>query len=92
MLSEAMQQLVNRRNEIYKTLNTMTATSVGGKPNAMSADSGTSVNHVEWRRSLYEELKSINDLIREQKKIDEELESLELGIDNNCWEIQTPLD
>lgn len=65
----AIDQLLARRQTILNDLAEMTKISVGGKPDAMSADSGTSVAHRQWRMSLYDELKHINELIKQENEI-----------------------
>jgi hypothetical protein len=59
--AENIANLQTRRDAIYAELAAMTSTSVGGKPN-YSID-GQSVDHVTYRKSLYEELGSINDIL-----------------------------
>lgn len=55
------ENLLARKSAIISQLAGMTASSAGGKPN-YSID-GQSVDHVGFRKSLYEELESINRLI-----------------------------
>ena len=52
------ENLITRRNAIGVELAAMSTTTAGGKP-TYSAD-GQSVNHVEYRKSLYEELAYID--------------------------------
>lgn len=76
-----------RRATILADLNAMTKTSVGGKPNAMTSDGGTAIDHVQWRKSLYEELGQINKLILDEGAV-------QAAIDNEdgAWEVVTEGD
>lgn len=65
-----MAKLIVRRDRVVADIEAMTKNTVGGKPNAMTSDGGTTVNHVQWRKSLYEELEWIDDAILRQSKID----------------------
>lgn len=76
--------LLARKATITADLNAMTKLTVGGKPNANTADGGTTVDHVKWRLSLYEELKQINALI-----IAEEQVQAAINNENGGWEVVT---
>lgn len=78
--------LIERRTTITTLLSNMSLGDVGDKPNAMTADGGTSVNHVEYRLSLYKELAEINKLIEQENAI-------QAAIDNEdgAWELATEL-
>jgi hypothetical protein len=62
----------------------MTVTSVGGKPNAMTADGGTSVDHVGYRKSLLEELKMLDEAILREAQVQSALDG-----DDGSWEIES---
>ena len=64
-----IEDLQARRATILADLSAMTKLTVGGKPNAMTADGGTTVDHVRWRLSLYQELKQINELIKQESEV-----------------------
>lgn len=74
--------LIARRTEIISELSVMTKLTVGGKPNAMSADGGTSVDHVKWRLSLYDELEKIDKALMR-------VGAVENGLDDAAWEIES---
>lgn len=55
--TDLLANLKARREQIGVELAELTITSIGGKPNAGSANQ---VDHVQWRLSLYQELESID--------------------------------
>lgn len=75
-----------RRETILADLSAMTKLTVGGKPNAMTADGGTSVDHQSWRLSLYKELQEINRLIKEESEIEAAIDG-----DDGAFEIITDI-
>ena len=79
-------ELITRRDQIYSELNEMTKLTVGGKPNQLATGGAATVDHVRWRLSLYEELKSINELIRQAGEMQDIID----GTDGSL-EIQTRL-
>ena len=56
-----LENLITRKSAILDELAKLTSSSAGGKP-SYSID-GQSVDHVEYRHSLYQELAKINELI-----------------------------
>lgn len=58
-----LQNLTTRRDAIGVELAALNATKAGGLPTARGE--GLSVDHVEYRLSLMEELKQLNDLINQ---------------------------
>jgi hypothetical protein len=76
--------LLARRATITADLNAMTKLTVGGKPDANTADGGTTVGHIKWRLSLYEELKEINKLIVQEQAIQAAIDGEDGG-----WEVVT---
>ena len=79
--------LLLRRDAVAAELAAMTATAMGGMANVKSADGGTTIDHVGYRKSLLEELRSLND---ELKRV-AELEAVESGEDGP-FEIETIMD
>ena len=55
--------LIARRDAIAAELADMSSSTMGGKANVKSQDGGTTIDHVGYRKSLLDELKSINDEI-----------------------------
>lgn len=56
--------LVKRRDQVAQKLADMDRDALAGsKPNVKTADGGTTVDHVGYRKSLYEELSMIDELI-----------------------------
>jgi len=55
------ENLTARRDAIYAELAALDSTKAGGKPNTSGA--GATVDHVGYKKSLYDELKQINELI-----------------------------
>ena len=53
-----LENLKTRRTAIYTELSELDATRAGGKPNA--GGSGNTIDHVGYKRSLYDELDRIN--------------------------------
>ena len=74
--------LLARKATITADLNAMTKLTAGGKPNAKTADGGTTVDHVRWRLSLYEELKKINELIIAEDQVQAAIDG-----ENGGWEV-----
>jgi hypothetical protein len=62
----------------------MTLTSVGGKPNANTADGGTTVDHVGFRKSLLEELKMLDEAILREADVQAALDN-----EDGSWEIES---
>lgn len=79
-----LDDLRTRRATVAAQLAAMTVTSVGGKPNAMTADGGTSVDHVGYRKSLLEELKMLDDAILREAQVQSALDG-----DDGSWEIES---
>lgn len=79
-----LDDLRTRRATVAAQLAAMTVTSVGGKPNAMTADGGTSVDHVGYRKSLLEELKMLDEAILREAQVQSALDG-----DDGSWEIES---
>lgn len=74
-----------RRATVASELASMSITSsVGGKPNAMTADGGTSVDHVGFRKSLLEELKMLDEAILREADVQAALDD-----EDGSWEIES---
>jgi len=69
--SSIIDKLKTRRDAIIDELNSMTSASAGGKPNS----SLTGVDHVGYKRSLYEELAML------QKQLAGYADPFEIGIE-----------
>jgi len=76
--------LRTRRATVAAQLAAMTITTVGGKPNAMTADGGTSVDHVGFRKSLLEELKMLDEAILREAEVE-----AALADEDGSWEIES---
>lgn len=76
--------LRTRRATVAAQLAAMTITTVGGKPNAMTADGGTSVDHVGFRKSLLEELKMLDEAIIREAQVE-----AALADEDGSWEIES---
>lgn len=76
--------LRTRRATVAAELAAMTKLTVGGKPNAMTADGGTSVDHVGFRRSLLEELKMLDEAILREAEVQAALDD-----EDGSWEIES---
>lgn len=63
MASANVTALKARRTAIINELNALDSTKAGGNPNTSGA--GINVDHVGYKRSLYEELREINQLLRQ---------------------------
>jgi hypothetical protein len=66
MNSAAVAALEARYAEVCNELAAMTDVTKGGKPDA--GGGGDAVQHVSWRRSLLDELRTLREEIREAKK------------------------
>ena len=73
-----------RRATVAAQLAAMSLGTVGDKPNANTADGGTTVDHVGYRDSLYRELKMLDELILNAGKVEEALAN-----QDGSWEIET---
>jgi hypothetical protein len=73
-----------RRATVASTLASMSITSIGGKPNAMTADGGTSVDHVGFRKSLLEELKMLDEAILREAEVQAAIDD-----EDGSWEIES---
>jgi len=56
-----LENMQTRVTAIYVELAALSATKAGGKPNV--SGSGDAVDHIGYKKSLYDELKSLNELI-----------------------------
>ena len=79
-----LSDLMTRRATVAAQLAAMTLTSVGGKPNALTADGGTSVDHVGFRKSLLEELKMLDEAIIREAEVEAALND-----EDGSWEIES---
>lgn len=79
-----LSDLRTRRATVAAQLAAMTLTTVGGKPNAMTADGGTSVDHVGFRKSLLEELKMLDEAIIREAQVEAALND-----EDGSWEIES---
>jgi hypothetical protein len=79
-----LEDLKARRATVASTLASMTIFTVGGKPNAMTADGGTSVDHVAFRKSLLEELKLLDEAILREADVQAALDD-----EDGSWEIES---
>lgn len=79
-----LSDLRTRRATVAAQLAAMTLTTVGGKPNAMTADGGTSVDHVGFRKSLLEELKMLDEAIIREAEVEAALND-----EDGSWEIES---
>jgi hypothetical protein len=66
MTSADVTALETRYSEVCAELAAMTDVNKGGKPDA--GGGGDAVQHVAWRRSLLDELRTLREEIREAKK------------------------
>jgi hypothetical protein len=79
-----LDDLKTRRATVAAQLAAMTLTSVGGKPNANTADGGTTVDHVGFRKSLLEELKMLDEAILREAEVQAALDD-----EDGSWEIES---
>ena len=79
-----LDDLKTRRATVAAELAAMTKLTMGGKPNAMTADGGTSVDHVGFRRSLLEELKMLDEAILREAKVQAAFDD-----EDGSWEIES---
>lgn len=56
--------LTQRRDAILAELASMSSTSAGGLPNATGGGDKVNIDHVGYRKSLYEELRMIDEQLR----------------------------
>lgn len=59
-----------RRLAVAQELANLDASAPGGLPNLAQQDGGTSVDHVGYRKSLYDELKMLDELIIANEMVD----------------------
>jgi hypothetical protein len=79
-----LDDLKTRRATVAAELAAMSKLSMGGKPNAMTADGGTSVDHVGFRRSLLEELKMLDEAILREAEVQSAIDD-----EDGSWEIES---
>lgn len=79
-----LEDLKTRRATVAAELAAMSKLTVGGKPNANTADGGTTVDHVGWRRSLLEELKMLDEAILREAEVQAALDD-----EDGSWEIES---
>lgn len=71
MVSAYLTNLITRRDAISAELAAMDSTKLGGLANVKDRDGGTTVDHVQYRLSLLEELEKINDQIKNAQSVDD---------------------
>jgi hypothetical protein len=79
-----LEDLRTRRATVAAQLAAMTVSTIGGKPNANTADGGTTVDHVGYRRSLLEELKMLDEAILREAQVQAALDD-----EDGSWEIES---
>lgn len=79
-----LENLRTRRATVAAQLAAMTVSTIGGKPNANTADGGTTVDHVGYRRSLLEELKMLDEAIMREAEVQSALDD-----EDGSWEIES---
>lgn len=79
-----LEDLKTRRATVAAELAAMSLTTIGGKPNANTADGGTTVDHVGFRRSLLEELKMLDEAILREAEVQAALDD-----EDGSWEIES---
>lgn len=79
-----LNDLKTRRATVAAELAAMSISTIGGKPNANTADGGTTVDHVGWRRSLLEELKMLDEAILRESQVQSALDD-----EDGSWEIES---
>lgn len=79
-----LEDLKTRRATVAAQLAAMTVSTIGGKPNANTADGGTTVDHVGYRRSLLEELKMLDEAIMREAEVQAALDD-----QDGSWEIES---
>lgn len=79
-----LEDLKTRRATVAAELAAMSLTTIGGKPNANTADGGTTVDHVGFRRSLLEELKMLDEAIMREADVQAALDD-----QDGSWEIES---
>lgn len=55
------ENLIIRREAVAAELAALDSTKLGGKANVKHEDGGTTIDHIQYKKSLYEELKAIDD-------------------------------
>lgn len=63
MASAYIESLLVRRAAIVAELSVLDSTKAGGKPNLSQTDGGTAIDHMGYKKSLYNELKMIDEAI-----------------------------
>lgn len=79
-----LEDLRTRRATVAAQLAAMTVSTIGGKPNANTADGGTTIDHVGYRRSLLEELKMLDEAILREAEVQAALDD-----EDGSWEIES---
>lgn len=84
MMATYLQNLITRRNNIAQELAALDATKQGGKVN-VTGGVGSNVDHVGYRQSLVDELKTLQDMIEGAGAADQAADIAE----NGPWEIRS---
>ena len=71
MASAYLTNLITRRDAIAAELAAMNTTKAGGLPTVKDREGGTTIDHVQYRLSLLEELKDINSQIKDAQNVDD---------------------
>lgn len=81
--------LITRARNIAAELAALDATKLGGLPNVAQAEGGTAIDHVGYKKALWDELRQIFDLLGVKSLA--ELDALEDG-EQTAFEIETQLE
>jgi len=84
------QNLITRAKNIAAELAAIDQTAIGGMPNTKDADGGTTIDHVGYKKALWDELLGLMKLLG--VKTVEELDALDGAEDNSVFEIETQLE
>ena len=63
MTQDDIDKLTARRTAVIAELNALSTTTAGGLPNAIGGE-GERIDHKGYKQGLYEELKSVNELLQ----------------------------
>ena len=79
-----LEALKTRREYVANQIAAIIMTGVGGKPNAMTADGGTTIDHVGYLDSLYRELEQLDAAIIREDEVQSSIEG-----SDPPWEIES---
>lgn len=83
------QNLITRAKNIAIELAAIDITAIGGMPNTKDTDGGTAIDHVGYKKALWDELLGLMKMLG--VKTVEELDALDGAEDNSVFEIETQL-